>query len=109
MRLGASNTAHDPTQSHDSVELQSLLPSNQTPASLPGSSTNRSVSATPVDSVRANMASNVPAVPKKSHQKYSRWHSIQRYCDDSWILEFAAILVSVSATVAIAVVLKAFE
>lgn len=55
------------------------------------------------------MNSNASAVPEKEIQRYSLWESVHRYCHDNWVLELAAVLLSIVITVAIAVVLKAFE
>lgn len=109
MTMAASNPDIDPTGSNGSVELQSLLPSNQIPTSLPGNTGNTSVSTSLVESVQVSAASNAPAAPEKYPQRYSHWERFQRYCHDSWVWELASMILSISSIVAIAVVLKTFE
>lgn len=107
--VAATNRDTNPARSHDSIELQSLLPSSRNPNASPGNTSGHSDHTPPMDSRVANVASKAPVTPKQSRRKYSRWQRFQRYCNDNWVLEFMSMLLSIVCTVAIAVVLKAFE
>lgn len=109
------SSAHNATSSDDHpepthVELQSLLSSGQQVSSeLRASSPAPTVSALSVGSNQANATSASPAELRKPAQSYSRWQKYRRYCKDSWLPEFLVMLLSISCTVAIAAVLKAYE